>query len=636
MKIPFNHLKNYCLDDVSIEEVSKSLFQLGHEHEIIEDIIDIEITPNRGDCLSVKGILRDLSAFHKIKFLPKKYEGELNKFNIDFENLDTDSCPRISFLKIDISNNISAYKNELKNYFDDLDVNKNNFFTDVSNYIMYETGQPTHCYDAKYLKDKIILSRIQKDTEFQTLLDSSIELNNQDLVFYNNERVINLAGVMGGKDTACSDNTRSVVVECAYFIPEVISGKSIKYDIKSDAAYRFERGVDSDCHEEVLRRFINIVSDHTNIKRLEFVSFDHKKFSKRKIKFNTTIINKILGTDISDIKYKQILENFSFSIKQESICIPSFRNDIETNNDLAEEVARFIGYNNISSQELSLPNKNFNEVNSVEIKIKSLMTDYGYLEVINSPFVEEKKDKSLIVDNPLDSSKKFLRTNLKKSLIANLIFNERRQKDSIKLFEIADVYFLEKNKIQRKRKIGIIASGRVDKNYKDFAKIIDINNITSFLDPYIKSIEKIGYLSRDNLDSKSKFPIIYYEASIEDFNNKILNYEQKNYSTKVIKQYKEISEKPFSIRDLSYSLLNSKDLNDLQNVIFSQEHKILKDIFIFDFFVNKEKNEIKIGFRFTFQAKKHTVTDIEIDEVITEIIKNTISIESVTIPGLSV
>ena len=151
MKISYRHLVSSITSKPSIDDVSKKLFQLGHEHEIEGNIFDIEFTPNRGDCLSVNGLLRDLAVFYEIQSNNNLYQKNIEEFDFNFTNSVPKSCPSISFLKIDIEDEISPYNKFLKEYFDDLDIGMNNFFTDISNYLSYETGQPTHCYDSKKL-----------------------------------------------------------------------------------------------------------------------------------------------------------------------------------------------------------------------------------------------------------------------------------------------------------------------------------------------------------------------------------------------------------------------------------------------------------------------------------------------------
>ena len=177
MKIAYSHLVEYIQDKPTIEQVSEKLFQLGHEHEIEGNIFDIEFTPNRGDCLSIKGLLRDLAVFYKIEFNQKIYNEQLAELNIDFENHSKYICPKISFLKLEIDKVPEQYKEYLENYFSDLCLNKNNFFTDVSNYLSYETGQPTHCYDANKINNKLVFHELDTNEEFKTLLGKKIKLS---------------------------------------------------------------------------------------------------------------------------------------------------------------------------------------------------------------------------------------------------------------------------------------------------------------------------------------------------------------------------------------------------------------------------------------------------------------------------
>ena len=199
MKIAYSHLVQHIEENPSIEQISDSLFQLGHEHEIDGGIFDMEFTPNRGDCLSINGLLRDLAVFYTVDLNQEVFTEKLNELLIDFENLSESICPQISFLKLEIDEVPEIYKDSLDDYFVDLSLNKNNFFTDVSNYLSYETGQPTHCYDANTIKGKLLFHEIEKNEEFETLLDKKIALTGKNAVFSLNSEVINLAGVVGGK-----------------------------------------------------------------------------------------------------------------------------------------------------------------------------------------------------------------------------------------------------------------------------------------------------------------------------------------------------------------------------------------------------------------------------------------------------
>ncbi len=630
MKVSYKSLVRNFKSKPSIIEISNKLFQLGHEHELENSIFDIEITPNRGDCLSLQGLCRDLGVFFDIDHKKNIYQGNLDILNLDFKNDFIEGCPNISFLKIKIDEHISDYKGDLKNYFLDLPNKKNNFFTDISNYISFETGQPTHCYDASKMDGRLTLKLLEGSHQFDTLLGDKINLIDKNMVFLLDDNIINLAGVMGGQNTSCTKKTREVIVECAYFNPEKLIGTSIKYDIQSDAAYKFERGVDPKCHENVLRRFIKIVSEHADIKSLALFS-EGKEIKNKIIDLDIEIINKIIGVKFKMDQYKNYFKKLGFTIENNSIQIPSHRSDINTLNDLAEEIARVVGYDNINLQELKIPRKKKLTNNQIEKKIKAFLVDNGFYEVINFPFTKNKSKIKL--DNPLDSNKKYFRDQLKESLINNLLFNERRQKDSIKLFEVSEIYSsLEETKSEKV--LGVIASGRVGKNYLDFSKKINKKYIKEIFSPLTEKEFYFEEIARDSLDTKLRDPIIYFEIKLKDLPSNIIEYNSVSDSPKDFIQYKQISDFPSSKRDLSFSIKDFSKLDQLQELIFSIKNELLKDVFIFDYYKDTKNNIIKIGFRFTLQSEKETITDIQVDNVMNNIIELALSLESVDIPGL--
>ncbi len=634
MKIAYAHLVQHILENPSIEQVSNSLFQLGHEHEIEGDIFDMEFTPNRGDCLSINGLLRDLAVFYTINLNQEIYNEKLNELSIDFENLSKNICPQISFLKLEVDQIPKRYNGSLDSYFLDLGLNKNNFFTDISNYLSYESGQPTHCYDSNKINGKLVFQEIEKVEEFETLFDKKITLTKKNAIFSLHNEVINLAGVVGGKSTSCSANTRTVIVECAFFQPEAIIGKSVKYDIQSEASHKFERGVDPECHDRVLRRFIKIVSDHVNIKDMSIVSFKYKDSPLYKIPVDTNKINQIIGINLSDNEYLSYLSKLSFVIHEGFISIPSFRSDIKTQNDLAEEIARVIGYDNITRAEISIPKSEKLNYKAVENKLRYFLLDHGFYEVINSPFVNLASEEAIKVDNPLDSNREYLRTNITNSLVDNLLYNEKRQKDSIKLFEISDIY-TSINGIHKKRRLSIIASGKVGLDYENFSKKINKKYLSSlFHEALPKEVFDFQVLSRDSLDTKIKNEIISLEVDVDMFSNDILSYKEISKSPKNFNQYSPISDLPSSFKDISYSIKDYSKTQDLQDLLLNYQSDIIKNVYIFDYFQNEKSQEIKIGFRFVFQSKKTTLTSAQIELIYNNIVSDSLKIDGISIPGI--
>jgi len=301
-------------------------------------------------------------------------------------------------------------------------------------------------------------------------------------------------------------------------------------------------------------------------------------------------------------------------------------------NDISEEVARCIGYDNIEAKPIKINFINDSKQDFKENKIKKILIDEGFYEVINNPFVGENNKESVLIDNPLDSNRKYLRTNLKDSLIRNLLFNERRQKDSIKLFELSDIYS-NKNRMGN-RVIGIIASGRVDKNYLDFSKKIDKNYFENILSKIENNKFTVEEISRQNLDSKLKDSIMYCEIEIDSCIEVDGIFDNVNLKDISNKKYIPVSEFPSSYRDLSFSIKDFAKCRILEEFILNFKNNLLKEVFVFDYFKNEKMREIKIGFRFIFQSKSSTITDKEVDEVMNIIIKDALKLESISIPGL--
>ena len=645
MKIVYSHLLNFLKKKPSLEELSDKLFQLGHEHETEGEVIDLEITPNRGDCLSLKGIARDLNHFYKADLDTEHYDADIPESDFSFENKAEDLCPNISFVEIEVEGKVKAYAPYLESYFQDLKLNKNNLFTDISNYLAYETGQPTHCYDATKINGPLVLEKRNKQEKFKTLLGSEIELKGENLVFTINDVAVDLAGTMGDESTSCSENTMKVLVECAYFKPEEILGKARQYNLNSEASYKFERGVDFLAQEQVLRRFIAIVSDHVKIKSLALKTEQRKK-DKREVEFDSERLNKIIGTDLTETEQKEYLNSLYFKI-DDKVVVPSHRSDIDQLNDLAEEVTRMIGYDNIASKALALPVKAKKIEANFEDLCRSYLINNGFFEVVNFPFNDNQDEAAISVDNPLDKQRSKMRVCITKSIKENVVFNQNRQKDSIKFFEFSDIYTKDGNE----NKLAVIVSGRTNKNFKEFNAQLDYSYLKGLINTiffeilgkelnfeldqsknydlyetvYCDDVQigRIGKLSKEFVGSKTKTPVFSFEI--------VLN----NLQLPAKKQSK-ISDFPASYRDLSFSLDSHENLEDLSAMI--KKHKkyseLMTDCFVFDLFENKKQNILKVGYRFKFQAIDKNITDEETEAVMNPLIEESLEISGVSIEGI--
>ncbi len=633
MKIHFKDILAHLEKKPRIDDLSEKLFQLGHEHEVNNDIFDFEFTPNRGDCLSAFGLARDLKFFYGFEKNIELYKGDIGELRLDFKNKSPKDCPKISFIEVEIEPDIKPYKEYIKNFFDFSGNNTNNFFSDISNYLSYELGQPTHCFDRNKILGELCFETRECNEEFETLLNSKINLSGVNSVFSLDGKVISLAGIMGGKSTACDNSTIKVLIECAFFRPEAIIGKTIKYNLNSDSAHKFERGVDILSHETVLRRFIKIIEDHASIKSVKSFEFSSDNFESSKVEASSETINSILGTNISSKEFNDYLKSLGF-ITGTDIIVPSYRNDIRSVNDIAEEIARVYGYNRIKNSSLSIKKVVKKEMNNIEYFLRDFLVQKGFNEVINFPFSDQNSSdkKSIKVDNPLDSNKSFLRLDLKDSLIENVLYNEKRQKDSIKLFEFSNIYKLDSNIIQES-KLGIIASGRVGHNFRDFQKKIDQNYLEEIFGDLFEEEKRFLEISRDNLDTKIKNKIFYLEIAIDKEKTKD-NFSKKLTVFNLEKKYKPISEQPSSSRDFSFSIHDPSKLDELYKIIHSIDDENLKDFFMFDFYKDAKNKVIKVGYRFVFQSKDKTLSENDIQKSISKIIKPILSLENISIPGI--
>ena len=438
---------------------------------------------------------------------------------------------------------------------------------------------------------------------------------------------------MGGASTACSTNTKKALVECAYFTPEVIIGKSVKYNLTSDAAHKFERGVDIQAQEKVLRRFIEIVNDHAKIRSIKIQKFEETQAQQNSIPINVKKINKILGIDIEEKEYLSYLSKLDFGIEKE-IVVPSHRHDISSQNDLAEEIARIIGYNNIESKPVEISKKTDEGFVNVK-RLKNYLIKNGFSEVINFPFTKDKDNESISIDNPLDSNRSYLRISLKDSLIDNLLYNERRQKDSIKLFEISDLYS-KNNNIKEEKRLGIIVSGRRGYNYLDFSKKLDHAYLSELLNQdSTNQAFDIEEISRTELKTKKKDRIFYIEIAIDKIPEHLLKEAESGLDQSNFIKYQPVSEFPSSIRDFSFSIKDFKQYDSVISLLSNLNDKNLRDSFIFDFYENKKLNEIKVGIRLIFQSNINTLSDDEIQNSVNRLLKPIIDLDSVSVPGLN-
>jgi phenylalanyl-tRNA synthetase beta chain len=422
-------------------------------------VIEIGVTPNRPDCLSVIGIAREAAAILETK-VKYPYYGVLEKGE-DIESLaavevlDVDGCPRYSCRLItDVK--IAPSPDWLKTRLQASGIRSINNVVDVTNFILLELGQPLHAFDHNLLDGRKIIVRSAKNGELIETIDGiKRTLTNEDLVICDARKPIALAGVMGGANTEISEKTRDILLESAYFNPGRVRRSSKRTNLKSESSYRFERGVDPNGVVKALDRASELIRKVANGKVAKGkIDIYPSPIMPKEVEISTRRINSILGTDIKTEKIKEIAERLeiqALTVKdgEISLCVPTFRVDLMREIDLIEEVARHYGYNGIP---LTLPvvpmkTENSKRERNLEDKLKGILTSFGFLEVVNYSFDDPEllslynENEQLKILNPLTKESSVMRTNLIVGILRNVSFNLNHQVQDIRIFEIGKVYF---------------------------------------------------------------------------------------------------------------------------------------------------------------------------------------------------
>lgn len=426
-------------------------------------VIEIGITPNRPDCLSVVGIAREVAAIlgTKVKYPDYRVleKGEDIESLAAVEVLDVDGCPRYSCRLItDVK--IAPSPDWLKTRLEASGIRSINNVVDVTNFILLELGQPLHAFDHNLLDGRKIIVRSAKNGELIETIDGiKRTLSHDDLVICDARKPIALAGVMGGANTEISEKTRNILLESAYFNSVRVRRTSKRTNLKSESSYRFERGVDPNGVVKALDRASELIRKVAKGKVAKGkIDIYPSPIMPKEVEISTRRINSILGTDIKTEKIKEIAERLeiqALTVKdgEISLCVPTFRVDLMREIDLIEEVARHYGYNGIP---LTLPvvpmkTENSKREKNLEDKLKEILPSFGFFEVVNYSFDDPEllslynENEQLKILNPLTKESSVMRTNLIVGILRNVSLNLNHQVQDIRIFEIGKVYFPKGN-----------------------------------------------------------------------------------------------------------------------------------------------------------------------------------------------
>lgn len=447
------------------------------EYLLLDDcVMDVSITPNRGDCLSVRGLAREVGAITSSQVVPVKIIDALKK-NRDVIPLTVTNpagCPHyvgrvIRHVKLDVETPVW-----LKERLRRGGIRSINPVVDVTNYVMLELGQPMHAFDLNQIDGGIDV-RLSRKGETIALLDgTSKELDDQTLVIADKKQALAIAGVMGGLDSGVTLLTQDIFLESAYFTPAVIARQRQFYNLNSDSAYRFERGVDPGIQKLALERATSLITEIAGGEPgLLVESSNHELLpKKREIRLFDNDVTQLLGIPVSAVDVKRILTALGFVCKRETdkwlLMPPAWRFDINLQEDVIEEIARLNGLDKIPMVPLTgvLQSEHVAEEADSYQKLRILLLGLGFHETISYSFIDKKLQALLDpaadyreVINPITAEMSVMRTNLWGGLLNTLMYNTSRQQERVKIFEIGTCFLAETGKLSQPERLGGLLSG---------------------------------------------------------------------------------------------------------------------------------------------------------------------------------
>lgn len=624
MKISYQWLKEYIDIKTDPEKLCEDLSNFGFTVESLvkyEDdyILDLEINPNRGDCLSIKGIARELSALYQLPLINqdiKFNDSQLNK-TIDVSVINPSICPRYTARIIDnikIQPSPDWMQKKLQSY----GFRPINNIVDITNYVMVATGQPLHAFDWNKIGGQKMNIGTAKDGDKITTLDGKrYNLPNDSIVIRDGEdKIFDLAGIMGGETSEVDGQTKTIILQGAIFDPKLIRRSSKLLNLVTDASYRYERSVDYNGTIEGVNLATELINKlNNNIVVSDLIDKKFVETPDSVIELDTQKVNSFLGVKVTKEKMIENLTRLGFVIAKQSdillnVIIPSYRqSDVKIWQDLAEEIARVYGYgeivNNLNeNKEPLLKNDEWEKRNTLSALLKNL----GFYQNISFTFINEKQltlvdtnSQDIVkINNPLSADNHFLQPSMKASLLQHIAKNPWAP--DIAVFEIGKVFRGNEEKWQ----LGVATT----KNNQILIDLFlsDIN--------YEGEIETIDQKILDFYKIRRPIKCILIDV------NKIKIDKNEKLPPLVTEEFREISKYPPSVRDLAFVVddtVNAQDVieeicNNFNNILFTE---------LFDEYKSEKlgQNKKNLAFHLWFQKLNGPVEEMEIEKDVKNIIK---------------
>ena len=633
-----------------------------------DPLIEINITPNRSDCLSVRGIARDLAAsgLGKLKELKiKKTKGNYIsdiKWLRKFDKNENYLCPGVSGRLFKNVKNVES-PDWLKKRLTLIGLRPISALVDITNYITFDLGRPLHVYDADKLNGNLVMRKAKKGEKCKALDEKDYIMSDEMIVISDDTSLHGIGGVMGGQNSGCSIDTSNVFLEVALFDPISVTKTGRKLNLQSDARYRFERGIDFTSIDWGVNIATQMILDLCGGEVSEIVLDKIESPKLKVIEFDTSLTKTYGGISINLNEQTKILQNLGFEIKSQSntnleIIVPSFRPDIEGPADIVEEILRIYGFDKIEPLSLS-KDKNLNE-EILNCKLKSfykskkLIANRGYLETVTWSFMEKdianfvNNNSSLDIQNPISNDLSTMRPSSFPNLLSSININVSRLFINGKLFEVGPIFKGKNEEDQIMVATGIHYGSSNELSWIEEKRSVDIYDVKTdifyILDQLNVPIDNLQHETFENNiyhPGKSsqlrlgknvlanfgeinplllkKFDIKLPVCGFEIFLDKLDQFQIKKSSTK-----KGYDNNPFQLVERDFAFLFPIEVKaiELINTIKKIDKNIIKSVVIFDVFEGDKlpKNKKSIALKVKLQPQEKTFTDKEIENLSNKII----------------
>lgn len=619
-----------------------------------DEVIDFELTANRGDLLSILGMAYEIGAIYDkpVKNIDLSYKEQGEDINNQFKvDIQTPNCS--IFLAKKVENvTIKESPDFIKTRLMASGIRPINNVVDISNYVMLETGQPLHFYDADRLGNKIIVRMAKEQEKLTTLDGQERDLTEEDIVIADDKNAVGLAGVMGGLTTEIEENTKNIIIESAIFDAVKIRMTSKKI-LRSEASLRFEKGLDSNRTYMAIDRACSLLEKYADAKVVTgIVKYDTTEKEDKKISITAKNITDLLGIEISMDEILDVFRKLGFGVKVNEgtieVSVPRRRLDISIKEDLIEEVGRIFGVDNIEGRLPVFPSKP-GSYDKVTRQIRNKMISLGLNETLSYILVNDKEAKMYSTDeyeivsllDPMTEERNTLRYSIIPSLVKIYEYNKARSLKDISIFEIGKGFAKHGEEFKEESKLCALMTGEygLGINHKTQVDFYVIKGVAEEL------LDYLGYGNRYSFVVKDNFPKEFhpYQTAYISVNNDIVGIIgrlhpniskeptfvmeinlDKLLDKKVGKmKFKEISKFPSVKKDIAVIIDKEKTSGEVAMAIKKAASNLLTKVELFDVYTgaNIDENKKSLAYSLTFEDSKKTLTDEEINKEMEKIIE---------------